>query len=209
MRNFFNLDNPVFQFLTRLADLVIVSMLCLICCLPVVTAGAAFAALAKTTQGLVRDEVTGTARTFLRAFAANFKQATAVWLCAVVAIAAIVCDYLLLRYYVPGVLYTVLFVILLVLAFLVLAILAYVFPLIARYENTVKEHVRNAMVLSIYKLPKTILMVFLHILPLILAFFFPTVLVYTMPFWVFLGFGFISQVDSSLLLPVFAELEKH
>ena len=31
MRNFFNLDNPVFQLLTRLADLVITSMLCLIC----------------------------------------------------------------------------------------------------------------------------------------------------------------------------------
>ena len=209
MRNFFNLDNPVFQLLTRLADLVITSMLCLICCVPVVTAGAAFAALAKTTQGLVRDEVTGTARTFFRAFRANFKQATAVWLCAVVVIAAIVCDYLLLRYFVTGALYTVLFVVLVVLAFIVLAILAYVFPLIARYENTVKEHVRNAMVLSIYKLPKTILMVFLHVLPLLLAYFFPTILVYTMPFWVFMGFGFCSHVDSALLVPVFAELEKH
>lgn len=39
MKNFFRLDNPVFQFLSTLADMVLVDVLCILFCLPVVTAG--------------------------------------------------------------------------------------------------------------------------------------------------------------------------
>lgn len=207
MRNFFSLDNPVFQFLTRVADLVALSILCLVCCLPVVTAGAAFTALAKTTQSLMRDESSGTVRTFFQAFKENFKQATVVWLFALLFLAAIVCDFLILRLFVSGTAFTVLTCVLLFLAFVVLAILAYIFPLMARYENTVREHLQNAVILSVYKLPKTIVMVFVHILPILLATFFPDVMVYTMPFWVFMGFGFSAQVDAMLLNKVFEKLE--
>lgn len=208
MRNLFNLDNPIFQFLTRLADLVLLHFMCLLCCLPVVTAGAAFTALAKTTQALTRGEmIAGTARTFFQAFRDNFKQATIVWLCALVALVAIACDYLIMRLYISGTLFTVLVGVLCVLIFLILAVLAYLFPLMARYDNTIQEHVQNAVILSITKLPKTLLMVFVHISPILLALFLADLFVYTMPFWVFIGFGFSAQVDAMLLSPVFDKLE--
>lgn len=207
MKNLFRLDNPVFQFLTRIADLVVLHFLTLLCCLPLVTAGAAFTALAKCTQAMTQDEIGSIPRTFFGAFRANFKQSTVVWLCGAVALAAIASDYLLMRYFIAGPLFTALCVVLLVLLFMVLAVLAYIFPLIARYDNTLKEHLQNAMILTIYKLPKTIVMVLVHGAPAIFLFFFPDVLVYTMPFWVFMGFGFSSQVDSMLLRKVFQELE--
>ena len=37
----FNLDSPFMQFLTKVANLMILNMLTLVCCIPIVTAGAA------------------------------------------------------------------------------------------------------------------------------------------------------------------------
>ena len=45
MRSFFNLDNPLMQFLNTLTDIVILNVICLICCIPVVTIGASLTAL--------------------------------------------------------------------------------------------------------------------------------------------------------------------
>lgn len=207
MKNFFNLDNPVFQFLTRIADLVICHLLCLLCCIPVVTIGASFTALAKCTQDMVLGDIGGTTRTFFSAFKENFKQGTIVWLCAAVALTAVYCDFILLKLYVDGTLYTILAIVILVFLFLILAMLSYLFPLMARYQNTVREHVHNAALLMIYKFPRTIAMVALHICPFILMRYFPTIFLYTMPFWMFMGFAFLSQLDSTLLRPVFKELE--
>jgi len=45
MKNLFNMDNPVFQTLSRIADLAVLSVICLLCCLPVETIGPALEAL--------------------------------------------------------------------------------------------------------------------------------------------------------------------
>ena len=37
--SFFNLDSPVMRFLTKVADLIILNILFLICCIPIVTIG--------------------------------------------------------------------------------------------------------------------------------------------------------------------------
>ena len=41
------------------------------------------------------------------------------------------------------------------------AVLAYAVPLITRYRNSLREHLHNAVILSILYLPRTVLMVFL------------------------------------------------
>ena len=55
MKNLFNMDNPVFQTLSRIADLAVLSVICLLCCLPVVTIGPALVALNKTVYDLTID----------------------------------------------------------------------------------------------------------------------------------------------------------
>jgi len=39
MNNIFNPDNKFFSFMGRVADLMILNLLCIVCCIPVVTAG--------------------------------------------------------------------------------------------------------------------------------------------------------------------------
>ena len=207
MKNLFSWDNPLIKLLTALADVIITNLLCLICCLPVVTAGASIAATYKVMLNLSQDTGGGIWNTFFTAFRENFKQATAVWLITLLVGASLVCDYILIQLYFQGGLHTALLIVVAVLTFLALAILAYLYPLMIRYQNTLREHLHNAMILCIYKFPKTILMVVLHALPFALALLLPTAFLYTILFWVLMGFALIPLADVIILKPVFEELE--
>ena len=193
--------------MTALADVILTNLLCLICCLPVVTAGASIAATYKVMLNLSQDTGGGIWNTFFTAFRENFKQATAVWLITLLVGASLVCDYILVQLYFQGGLHTALLIVVAVLTFLALAILAYLYPLMIRYQNTLREHLHNAMILCIYKFPKTILMVVLHALPFALALLLPTAFLYTILFWVLMGFALIPLADVIILKPVFEELE--
>lgn len=208
MKNLFNLDNPIMQFLTRVGDLILLNVLFLVCCLPVVTAGASMAALTKVTQDMAYETDYGIVKTFLRAFKTNFKQATIVWLVELAVIVSLVCDLLLIMTYFEGTFAAVMYVLLAVLAVLVVSVTAYIIPLLVRYENTLKQHLSNAIVLAIIKLPKTIGLVLLNLLPLLVLLLSVQVFIQTLIFWVIIGFGFVNYIESSMLKSVFKELEK-
>ena len=53
---FFNLDSPVMQALGKMADLMWLNILTLICCIPVVTAGASLTAMHYMALKIVRNE---------------------------------------------------------------------------------------------------------------------------------------------------------
>ena len=74
MKSLFNLDNPVMQFLSRAADIMLLNMLTLVCSLPIITAGAALSALHKVGQDIVFETEGGGLVPFFQAFRGNFKQ---------------------------------------------------------------------------------------------------------------------------------------
>lgn len=200
-------DNPFFMLLYRVGDLIIANLLFLLSCLPVVTAGAAYAALVKISQDIVMETETGIFRSYFRAFRENFKQATMVWLWELLIIAAMVCYYLLIGYFFEGTTASVLHGILFVVAILALCVVAYLYPLLVRYTNTVKEHLRNAVILAVCKLPRTVAMAALLAFPFLILSVSVPVFIQTLLFWILIGFGFVCFLCSTLLKPVFKELE--
>lgn len=208
MRDLFHPDNPFFQFLSRIGDLILVNALFLLCCIPIVTIGASWAALHKVTQDYVMDNDGGVLKPFFRAFKANFKQATIVWIMELVIIVGLVSDLLLIMTYFSGTVATVMYVLLAVLTVLVACVSAYMFPLLVRYDNTLRQHMSNAVVLAVIKLPKTVGLVLLNLLPLLIALVSLNVFVQTLIFWLVIGFGFVGFVESSVLKSMFQELEK-
>lgn len=207
MKNLFNLDNPFIQFLSRVGDLIILNFLFLVCSVPVFTIGASIAAMQKTTQAIVYDEDNGTLKTFFRAFRDNFKQATIVWLLMLLFAASCVCNYLLISGFIEGMAAMLLKWLIVVLSAVVVILAVYIFPLIVRYRNTLREHAMNALILSVVKLPRTIGLVALAALPVIIAVISLQTFLTTLVFWMAVGFGFTSYMSSVLLKPVFAELE--
>ena len=208
MRNLFNYENPFIQFLVRVGDLMILNVLFILCSVPVVTLGASLTALHRVTQNMLFEQEEPLLKAFFRAFRQNFKQSTLAWLVELVVIVSLVCDVLLVMAYFNGGLAKAMYILVAVLAILVAGVYAYLMPLIARYENGMRQQVNNAVVLAIIKLPKTLLLVFLNLLPVILVLISVPVFVQTLIFWVIIGFASVSFLTSSILKPVFQQLEK-
>lgn len=208
MKNLLNLESPLMQMLTRIGDLILLNVLFLICCIPVVTAGASIAALHRMTQEIVYETDSSTVKGFFRAFRANFKQATAVWLVVCVVTASLICDYLLIITFFSGSEAVKWMLILLaVLAVLVVCVAAYMFPLLVRYENKLRNHLTNAVILAIIKLPRTLGMLALIAMPLIILTLDLNMFLQTLIFWIFIGFAFTTYMQTNLLKAVFTELE--
>lgn len=80
MKKSSSIDNPFFRLMGAIGDLVVLNILWLLCCLPVVTAGASTLALFAIVHKIAAGENYRTAAGFFKAFRRDFKQATALWL---------------------------------------------------------------------------------------------------------------------------------
>ena len=80
MGRFFNMDNKFFVFMGRIADLCMLNILCIVCCIPVITAGASLTAVYYVTMKMVRNEESYIFKGFIQAFKENFKKSTIIWL---------------------------------------------------------------------------------------------------------------------------------
>ena len=68
MGKFFDLDSPIMRTLNRLADLMWLNILTLLCCLPIITAGASLTAMHYVLLKMVRNEESYISRAFFKSF---------------------------------------------------------------------------------------------------------------------------------------------
>ena len=64
----------------------------------------------------------------------------------------------------------------------------YVFPVLSRFENTIKNTIKNAFLMSLLNLPKSILIVILHFLPVVAV----LITVQALPVVFLLGFSTVA-----------------
>ena len=196
------------QFLGKIGNLMFLNMLFLVSCIPIVTIGTALAAMHKVTQAIAMGDEPYIVRTFLRGFRQNFKIATIVWLVILVFVGVIVVNFLVTVTYLAGGAALVCQWLLLFVFAVILAISSYLFPLIARYENTLKGYLLNASILAIAKLPHTLLLTVLSAAPFTVLGCAIGVISKILIFWVLIGFALISFLQSLLLCPICRDYEK-
>lgn len=136
--SFFSLDSKFSQIMGRVFDLMMLNIIFLIMCIPIVTIGANFTAMYYVTLKMIKNEETYIFRTYWKSFRENFKQATAIWLILLAVLIVLILD-LLLVMRMPGTI-TYLRFVFLVLIFFEAMVLSYVFPVLSRFDNTVKKH---------------------------------------------------------------------
>ena len=170
MGKLFDLDSPVMRFLSRMADMIILNILMMICCIPIITVGAAYTAMHYVLLKMVRDEEGYLIRGFFKSFIQNFKQATVIWLFMLLVIMVFVGDWLIFRV-AADTFPKALIVGVAAIGIIVLMVAVYVFPLLARFDNTIKNTVHNAALLAFGNLPKTLLMIVVYALPFVIAYF--------------------------------------
>lgn len=170
MSKLFDLDSPIMRFLNRMADIIILNILMIICCIPIITVGAAFTAMHYVLLKMVRDEEGYLVRGFFKSFVRNFKQATLIWLLMLLVMMVFVGDWLIFRF--SGVEFPKVLVIgVTAVGIIMLMVMMYVFPLLARFDNTIRKTIGNALLLAFANLPRTILMAVCYALPLVIAYF--------------------------------------
>ena len=91
----------------------------------------------------------------------------------------------------------------LLLAFFLISVTIYSFALTARYENTIGATLKNALLLTVAKLPYTILMTALTVGAVVLSWWNTGILMLTIPVWILAGTGILAFINSCILRRVF------
>ncbi|MCD7744817.1 MAG: YesL family protein [Lachnospiraceae bacterium] len=202
MSGFFNMDNVVWRTLSRLADLMILNIVFVICCIPVFTIGASLTALNYVTLKMRDGEEGYVIRSFFRSFRQNFKQATGLWLLTLLVGVILALDLMILRSG-EGTFWSVMTVIIIIICLIVIMTFLYLFAVLSRFENTVVNTIRNSFIMAIADFPRTVAMLAIVIAAIVVSLYNSTTLNWAILFWLMLGFAVIAYCNSYFLSKVF------
>lgn len=198
MSGFFSYDNPVMRFIGKLGDVILLNILWVLCSLPIVTIGAATTAVYYATLKIARDEDGHTIRDFFKSFLENLRQSTIIWLILMAAGFVIGFDLYLLTMAqgISATLKVLMMAVFIALSIVYLSVFIYIFPIQARFYNTVKKTFINAAFMSVRHLPQTILMLVINGVIVLLMFTY-------VPQLVLFGYPLMAFLNSYLLNPIF------
>lgn len=197
----FSPESKFSQIMMRIAWGCYLNLLWFICSLPIVTIGAATTALYYVTLKIAEGQEGDITQQFFRAFRADFKQATTIWLILLGVALFLGGDvYVLihLRNASSGafaVFWTLILALVIVACIIYTIELMYVFPLIARLENTNRAMLVNSLLIGTHYLNCTLVVFAIHFVMAVIAirFFTPILL---------MGEGLCAVLSSYLLSPV-------
>ncbi len=202
MRIKMDMEHPVIRILNRFADLLILNFIFVFSCLPVLTVGAAWTALYSVTLRMMRGEEPYIIRSYFKAMKDNMRQATLLWL--FVLFMGIV---LWLDFQSGTRDKTVTRILLGIVCIFGVIINIYAFPLMARFENTIKNILSNALLVEIQHFPVTLAVLAITVLPPVITFLSNTLTYYGIPFWGFLGFSLTAYANSWFFHRIFEQYE--
>lgn len=198
----FDLDSPLMNVLNKMADLMWLNILTLICCIPIITVGAAFTSMHYVALKIVRNEESYITKSFFKSFKTNFRQATLIWLLILLIAAVLGGDYYIITK--SGIQFSsVLVILIMAAAVLVICTALYVFPVLAKFDNTIMGTIRNAFIMSILQLPKTVVMFVMAFFPLIIY----LVSLRLIPIIFLFGFSLPAYASAMLYNKFFQKLE--
>ena len=143
----FQSDNLLSRVLTKVFDLCLLNILFLITSLPIFTIGVSLSALYTVTLAMSKNEESPVFKMYFRMWKQNFKKGMIAGLILLGIVALLIFDMWI--WWNSRISYRMFFMIAtLVLLSLVIMVSNWVFPLIAKFENSVKNMFKNAMIFS-------------------------------------------------------------
>lgn len=160
----YNPENTVIRGLTKVFDMLWLTVLWLACSLPVITFGAATTAMMKVTLDLMDDQEGEVTKQFFSAFTQNLKIATLAWFLMLLAGAVLAGDiYVCFFAAGSGTFVEILRGITVFFCVVYMFVASYLFAGIARFVVTVRQAFQNALLLAIRHIPTTLCLVFLTV----------------------------------------------
>lgn len=158
------MDNPGVSAWNKITNIVLLNLLVIATSIPIVTMGASLTAMHHVLYRTMRNEDGYLLKDYFTAFRQNFKKATVLWLIMLGVSAILAVDVWFVvagAGKVPGWLVGIILVTCIVLVMWMM----YVFPLQARFENTIKNTIKNAGIVMVLNLPRSVIMLLAYLLP--------------------------------------------
>lgn len=202
MNKIFNMDNKFFTVMSRVADLMLLNILFIICCLPVVTIGASATAMYYVTLKMARNEESYIIKSFFQSFRRNFRQSTIIWLMMLAAGILLFVDYNIVSQ-IESALSKIIFYGLCFITLIYLLVFVYIFPVLSRFDNTIKNTFKNAFLMSLRHLPYSIAFIVIMAAPFVITFIHPVIMMYGLLVWILIGFSLFSFLSALLFVKIF------
>ena len=206
MENLFRYDSKFWEILEEISDIVILNFLFIIFSIPIITIGASSSALYTVSLKKTNEENISVFKEFMRSFKSNFKISTLAWIFTI-----ILASMLFLDFYISN-LISIKFIglglkfISTLVSILLIFNITYLFPMISKFDNTLKNTIINSTIISIQYLPYTIIMSILNVLWIVLLFLLYNSYHYILFFYIIMGFGIVSYINSIILNRIFLKL---
>ena len=165
-----NPESKLMLIFTKIAYSAYLNILWFLCCIPVITAGASTTALFYVTLKIAKNEEGNITKAFFRSFRENLRQSTLIWLILLaLGIILSVDGYVLYHMRFENVFWTLCTAVFCVAAAAYAIVLMYIFPLLARFDNTVGAMFKNALFIGVRFLFCTVLMAVIYFMMLLVV----------------------------------------
>ena len=203
MDNLFRYDSKFWGLLDKVTDIVILNFLFIASSVPIVTIGASISATYSVSLKKIKNEDISVSKEFIKKFRSDFKVSTLVWILMIVVGGVLLVDFHISNLVSNGILSMILKFISTLVGVIYLFSLTYIFPIISKFDNTIKNTIINSILISIQSLPYTIIMFVMNILWIILIFSLENYFGYILFFYIIIGFGAVSYTNSIFLNKIF------
>lgn len=201
-------DNKFFEALGKVTDVVILNLLCIISCLPIITIGASITATYSVAMKMIKDEDNYIVKEFVKRFRENFKVSTIVWSIMLIIGGVLAFDIYMAKSVSNELIGNILQFIFTMISIMYIFSITYVFPLISKFENNIKNTMINSILISIQNLPYTIIMIIINFSPLLLINLLSVYWAQILFFYIVIGFAMIAYINSIFFEKIFNKLIK-
>lgn len=192
----FNMDGELVRTLGKIIDIICLSILFIVCSFPIFTMGTAATALYYTVNKVIRNDRGYIFKEYMLAFKNNFKQTIPIWLLVLALSGLLGLDiHIMNDWSENGSKLGALVVVFLIMGAFLVAWMLYLFAYMARFENTRKQSMKNALLIMLIHLPWTVVLIVLTLAGLFLM--------YVAPISIFFVPGLFTLLESLILEKIF------
>lgn len=196
----------LFNAVNLFGDLVVLNLIFILFSIPLVTIGASLSALYTVTIRIAKKEDGPVWSGFVQAFKKNFKIATIIWFIILGFLGLLFAQYLLVINYVGAI--SNFYFIFLIIEMAVLGIVtAFVFPYIARYDNSIKKTITNAFLIGISNLGGAIKILVAWAGPIGISIMYPKIFLLSWYLWLICLFAVIAFISSYSVVKAFSRIK--
>lgn len=195
------MDHVIIRILSRIWDIILLNLLWILTSLPIITIGASTTALYSMTLKMVVDEEGGIIKCYFKAWKENFKKSTILWMLLMVWGILLGTDYFIIsRFLIFGRVFLILSGI--VWLFYIMEVV-FAFPLLATFENSIINTMKNAILIPVAHLPQAIFVLLMTGSCVLLSLLTERTIIVSSVIWILFGVASLVYVNSLILRKMF------